>query len=119
MIHRAGFADETLSEIRVDAPVSNSVGISQSVARHPVVDSHVLESFGLSVKADFDIAQAFPVGELGESHAAVLFCAEKRFYLVVAFITFYASTERVPWKVAHYLRENQFPRIHDVCLLLD
>ena len=68
----------------------------------------MIEPLGLGSKTGFNVTQAFSVGELGESHTAKLFCAEKGFDLVVAVITVHAFVEGTPWKVVHDLRENQF-----------
>lgn len=43
LIQVAGLADEALCEIRIDAPVSDLVGVSKSVERHLTLDSHVVE----------------------------------------------------------------------------
>ena len=63
----------------------------------------VIEPLGLGSKTGFNIAQAFSVGELGESHTAKLFRAEKGFDLVVAVITVHAFMEGTPWEVIHHL----------------
>ncbi len=63
----------------------------------------MVESFFLSSKTGFNVAQAFSVCELSESHTAILFRAEKGLDLTVAVITLYASSECVPWKVVHEL----------------
>ena len=78
----------------------------------------MVESRLLGPKAGFYVTKALSAGKLGESHAAILFRAEKRLDFVIAVITLYISVEGVPRKMIHELRENQFPRIHDVCLLL-
>lgn len=43
LIQGACFTDEGLCEIRVDAPVSDLVGVGPSVECYTAVDSHVLE----------------------------------------------------------------------------
>ena len=78
----------------------------------------MVESRFLRPKAGFYVTKALSVGKLGKGHAAILFCAEKRLDFVIAVITLYVSVEGVPREMIHELRENQFPRIHDICLLL-
>jgi len=78
----------------------------------------VIEFFGLGAQAGFYVTKAISVGKLREGRAAILLRAEERFDFVIAVITFYVSMEGIPWKMLHELRENQFPRVHDICLLL-
>ena len=68
-IQRARDANQCLREVRVDAPVPFQVRIGQRVAGHAAADSHMIELAAMRAQADFDVAQAFAVGQLRERHA--------------------------------------------------
>ena len=63
----------------------------------------MVESGFLGPKAGFYVTKALSAGKLGEGHAAILFCAEKRLDFVIAVITLYVSVEGVPRKMIHEL----------------
>ena len=78
-VKTTGNGNERLGKVGLDAPVSPFVGIGKRAARHPALDTHVVELVGLRSQARFDIAQAFAVGQLGERHAQILIEARERF----------------------------------------
>jgi hypothetical protein len=65
-----------------------------------------------SAQAGFDVAQAFPVGELSEGQAEELISAGESVDLVVSLIAFYTLAEFVRGKKGHQLGENGFSGIH-------
>ena len=111
-VEAAGRVDETLGEVGVDAPVPNLIGVGQGVARDATTDDHVIELGGLCAQAGLDIAQAFPVGDLGEGHAAILIRTSEPLDLAVAAVALHATPKGVPWQMIHDLREDQPSRIH-------
>ena len=64
--------DQDLCEIGVDSPVPHLVGIGQGISRDSPTYAHVIEFVLGSPKTGLNISQAFPVGQLGESHAEKL-----------------------------------------------
>lgn len=57
-------SDQSLGELRVDAPVAGLVGVGQGRAPHRLPEAHRVELMRLRRQAGFDIAQAFPIGLL-------------------------------------------------------
>ena len=83
----ARLADENLCKVGVDSPISDLVGMSERIARNVASKTHVIE-FPLSrAQTSFDVPEAFPIGQLSESHAEKLVPARKVFDLVVAVVT--------------------------------
>ena len=70
--------DQPVGELRVNAPVAHLVGIGQRRSPHRFAKPHVIEFRGLSRQADFDIAQALPIGQLRKCHRPVLLDAAQR-----------------------------------------
>ena len=68
----------------------------------------------LRPQAGFDVAQAFPVGELGEGQAQELVEAGEGFDFVVAAVACDTTPEGVHGQVGHELREDEIAGIHDV-----
>ena len=86
--------------------------MSQVVAGNPAEDSHVIELRAHRPKAGFDIAQAFPVTQLGEGHHQKLIEARKSFYFVIAAVALGAFAKRRKRQMFHHLGENGFAGIH-------
>jgi hypothetical protein len=72
----------------------------------------VIELLLIAAKAGLDISEAFPVGELGETHAEKLIPAGKRNELVVALVPFDTFLKFVSGKELHQLRKDRFSNIH-------
>jgi hypothetical protein len=72
----------------------------------------VIELLLIAAKAGLDISEAFPVSELGETHAEKLIPAGKRNELVVALVPFDTFLKFVSGKEFHQLSEYRFPNIH-------
>ena len=57
--------DEPLGQRRMDTPVAPFVGIGQRRAPDRLAEAHVIEFRCVDREAGLDVAQAFPVGQLG------------------------------------------------------
>jgi len=82
----SGLADQDMGEVGIDAPVADLIGMSQSIARYVSSKAHVIKFLLIASKAGLDVSEAFPIGELGETHTKELIPAGKRFDLVVALV---------------------------------
>ena len=65
-IQRPGCVNQRLGKVVPNAPVADFVGMSQIVAGNSSADSHMIKFVAHGPKTGFDIAQAFPVTQLGE-----------------------------------------------------
>ena len=82
-----GLANEDLGVVGIDSPISELVGMSQSIARDVPSKAHVIE-FPLSRRETcLDVSEAFPIRQLSEGHAEKLVPARKVFDLVVAVVS--------------------------------
>ena len=104
--------DQSLGEFEVDVPVAQLVGIGQRGACHRLGNAHVIKLASLSRQADLDIAQAFAVGKLGESHDAKLIGATEGSYPVIAAVTIHDAMEGLPRQEVHDLREQRLASVH-------
>ena len=82
-----------LSEIGVDAPVADLVGVSQRVARDPAPESHVVELGRPGTKIGLYVAKALPIGQQGEGQAEELGQTGEAFHFVMAAIAGHAFSE--------------------------
>ena len=64
-------------------------------------------------EAGLDVAQAFPVGQLGEGHGPVLLGAGKRPDPVIAAIPVHDPRESSPWQEVHELSEQGLAGVHE------
>ena len=92
-VETTGDLNKGLCEIGVDAPVPFFVGIGQCTASNLGSNTHVVELGTLGPETSFDVAQAFPVGELRKGHATVLVLAGKALDVLVATITLDATPQ--------------------------
>ena len=67
-VQRPRLGDEPLGQRRMDTPVAPFVGIGQRRAPDRLAEAHVIEFRCVDREAGLDVAQAFPVGQLGEGH---------------------------------------------------
>jgi len=111
-VESTGFGDEDLGEIGVDAPVPHFVGIGQVVARDAAADAHMIEPALHGSQAGYDIAEAFPVSQLGEGQTEELVEARKSPDFVVSLITPDAFSKLVQWQKGHGLGEDGRLGIH-------
>ena len=111
-VESTGFGDEDLGEIGVDAPVPHFVGIGQVVARDAAADAHMIEPALHGSQAGYDIAEAFPVSQLGEGQTEELVEARKSPDFVVSLITPDAFSKLLQWQKGHDLGEDGRLGIH-------
>jgi len=77
-----------LSEVAVDAPIADLVGMSQGIARYVSSKAQVIEFLLIASEAGLDVSEAFAISQLSKSHTKELVPAGKGFDLVVAPISF-------------------------------
>jgi hypothetical protein len=65
----------------------------------------VIQLVALRGETDFDVAQAFAISKLGESHGEKLIPTRERAHTLVATIASYAAIEFVVRKKLHQLRK--------------
>ena len=85
-VKSSGLGNQDLSEVGVDAPISDLVGVSQGIARHVSSKAHMIELLLVAPEASLDVSETFAIGELGKTHTKELIPAGKRFDLVVALV---------------------------------
>ena len=86
-VKATGLPNEDLGKVGIDSPISDLVGMSQSIARDVPSKAHVIE-FPLSrTETCLDVSEAFPIGKLSKGHAEELVPARKVFDLVVAVVS--------------------------------
>ena len=64
-VQRPRLGDEPLGQRRMNTPVAPFVGIGQRRAPERLAEAHVIEFRCVDREAGLDVAQAFPVGQLG------------------------------------------------------
>ena len=109
-------ADQDLSEIGIDAPVSQLVGVGQGAPGHVTAKAGAIEFRLHRLKAEDNFPQAFSPVELSEGHAEKLVVTHERSHAAIAVVAFDASVEFVSWKEIHQLRKNGAPEIHQPLL---
>ena len=108
-----GLRDQSLGELGMDAPVPRLVGIGQRGSLDRLSKSHVVELGRLCRETNFDVAQALPIGQLGEGHHAELLGARHRLHVAVAIAAIDDAMERLPGKEVHQLREQRLACVHE------
>jgi len=106
-------ADQEVGKIGVDTPIADLVGMSQGIARNVSPKAHVIEFWLVAPETGLDIAEAFPIRKLGETHTKELIPTGKGFDLVLASISLDTLPELVARQEFHDLRENGFAEIHE------
>ena len=112
-IQRAGDADQNLSEVGVDPPVPDLVGVRERVPRAAAADAHVVQLGAVGAQAEFDIAQAPAGGELSERHTEELVEAGEGLDPAIATVAPDASVEPASWQEVHQLGEDESALMHD------
>ena len=112
-VQRPRLGDEPLGQRRMDTPVAPFVGIGQRRAPDRLAEAHVIEFRCVDREAGLDVAQAFPVGQLGEGHGPVLLGAGKRPDPVIAAIPVDDPRESSPWQEVHELSEQGLAGVHE------
>lgn len=105
-------ADEDLSELEVNLPVAMLVGVGKVGPCRRAADTHSVEQVGLGSQAGFDVAQAFPVGELGESHAKELVPCREASACPWRRVARNASLKLFPVDGIANLSENEAANVH-------
>jgi hypothetical protein len=106
-------ADQALGEVGIDAPVAHRVGVGQGVPRHRAAKAHVVQLGCLTAQAGFDVAQALPIGQLGEGHAQVLVETGEVLDLVFPVVAGDTAAKGGQRQMRHDLREDEFARVHE------
>ena len=112
VVNSPGFGDEPVREIGIDPPIAGFVGVGQVASRNMATDAHVVKPILHGQKTRLDIAEAFPVGQLGESQTQELIETKKVFDFVVPAVTPHVFSEFVHRKESHDLRENRGRGVH-------
>ncbi len=111
-VQAPGDADQAFSEVGMDAPVAQLVGVGRGGARYMAPDAHVGELGVLGAQAGLDVAQALAIGELGEGQARIPIETGKALHLVMAAIALDAAPKGMKGKAVDRLCENDLARIH-------
>jgi|SRR5688572_7921277 len=72
----------------------------------------VVQLARLGAEAILDIAEAFSIGQLRESHAQILVEARKSADVEIALVFADQAAERMPRREFHYLSEDQLSSVH-------
>ena len=113
-VELAGLRNQCLRKLRVDAPVSTLAGIGQGGAFDGRANAHVVQLGRLRRETGFDIAQAFPVGQLRKCQRAKVLGTREGANMIVAAVAFDYSRKGRPWKKIHQLSEQGFASVHGV-----
>jgi len=111
-IKQTGLGDQHLGKVGVDPPVPHAVGVGQGIAGYLSPDTQMIKLRLHRPQTGFDVAQAFPVGQLGEGQAEKLIPAGKTLDLVMSMIPLDAFVEFVNRKKIHQLGKECFAGIH-------
>lgn len=109
-------ADQDLSEVSVDAPISIVVGISESASGHFAPKTRVIQLGTKNAEASFEVAQAIPTGQLSIGHANKLIETGELPQAALAVVTLDAFVEFVLGKEVEELGENRSARVHEPSL---
>lgn len=100
------YPDQFLGEGFVDSPVPHRVGPGQGVAGHVAPDAQMIEPFSGGAQTQFDVAQAFPPGQLGKGQAQELIPTGKGAHSMISIELADTAIEKVLGQVVHQLGEN-------------
>lgn len=112
VVNSPGFGDEHLGEIGIDPPIAGFVGVGQVASRDTATDAHVVKSTLHGQKTSLDIAEAFPVSQLGESQTQELIETKEAFDFVIPAVTPHAFSEFVHRQKGHDLGEDGRLSVH-------
>ncbi len=116
-VERARQGDQNLAEFGKDSPIAVLVGMSQVVARHLAAETHVIQLRLLRPQTGFDIAQAFPTGQLREGQTEKLIEAREGVNLVVTSVTLHAAAKLLQGQKVHQLSKHSPTGIHALFLV--
>src|SRR2546421_7434045 len=83
----AGLLDEEMSEIRINTPVTFTVGVGQGGPSNLGAKTHMVKLGLLCPQANLNVTQAFAIGELREGHTEKLFPAREVLDVTVAVVS--------------------------------
>ncbi len=104
--------DQSLSEVRVNAPIARFVGIGQGRATHWASKAHVIKFCRLHRQTSFDIAETLPIGKLSKGHYSKLLGTTKTAHPMVAAVFLNGTMKSAPWEKVHDLGKQGFAGIH-------
>lgn len=107
-----GFANQCLSKVGPDSPVSVLVGMGQCTPGDRRSHTPVIEFGLMRAQTAFDISQAFPVGKLGEGHAEVLIHAGEGLDVSLPIVPFDTANKFPVRKKLHYLSKDCAAAVH-------
>ena len=99
-------------EILVDAPVAPLVGVGQGAPGDAATDAEVVQLARMGPQTGFDVAQVFPVGQLGEHPAQIRVEVREGERRVLARIPRHTAPERGQRQMLHQLGEHPLARMH-------
>ena len=111
-VEGSGPTDQDVSEVGVNPPVVNAVGIGERAPRDGGAEAGVVAFVGHGPKTRFDVAKAFAEGEWGEGHGQELIAARESARTKVTAVAANAGVEFVTGQVVHQLREDELTRKH-------
>lgn len=94
-VEATSLANENLCKVGIDSPISDLIGMSQSIARDLSSKAHVIEFPLGRTQTCLDVSKTFPIGQLSKGHAEELVPAREVFDLVVAIVLLNAFVEFV------------------------
>jgi len=111
-IESSRLGNEKLRDVGPDSPVPSFVGFGQSVASNGATESRMVELGLESSQASFDVAEAFPEGQLSEGQAHELVSTGEATDSIVALVVRDAFVELVSGKELQYLSKDGLPCKH-------
>jgi hypothetical protein len=113
-VEDGGLLNEDLGKVGENTPVAAFISVGQGAAGRGLPDPGVIEFGAKGGQAGFDIAQAFPPGQLGESQHQEMFISREFADTEVAIITGDALVEFVFGQEVHKLGEDGATFVHKV-----
>ena len=111
-IQRPGLGDEDVSEVVIDAPVVDAVGVGQRAPRNGTAEAGVIALASGRVQAGDDVAEALAERELGEGKCEELIAAGEAAGPVMPAVASDAVVEVVPRQVVHQLGKHEVAGEH-------
>src|SRR5258708_1193315 len=101
-----------MGKIGVDSPITTLISFGQSRLLCRMAETRVIQLATLSIEADCDIAQAFPMGKLSECHNQKLIPASKSTDTFISVVSLNTAIEFIMRNVLHNLRKDCSSLIH-------
>lgn len=115
-IEPARLADKMLGQIGINSPIPLFVGTRQIHARHMAADPQTVKLTSPRTQTSFDVAQAFPIGQLSKAHTQKLIPATEPLNFVHAPISIDVAFELLRMNPLHQLRKNGRLNVHEPIL---